>query len=314
MTGELLALGALLLFSSNVILVDAATDRISQQRGFGIALLTNVVTALAAVAFQYGVGGAPADFHGRAFLYFCLAGITSTYLGRRALFHAVQHIGPSRAATVQITSPMFTAILGWLVLRDQLGTRGIVGIAAVLFGVALCARRPAVPDVDVVDRDDTVAAAVAVATSRRSKLQGSAVALALLGAACYGAGNTMRGSAVRSWNQPLVGAAAGSVVAIVAFLLFEGRRLGGIRHVLKEDRLGSMLWALAGLTTAIAQILLIAASRYTAVAVSTVIAAAMPLVIVPFGMLWRKDRDVITPMTIGGTLVVFGGVVLLLTR
>ena len=100
----------------------------------------------------------------------------------------------------------------------------------------------------------------------------------------------------------------------MAFLLFEGRRLGGIRHVLKEDRLGSMLWALAGLTTAIAQILLIAASRYTAVAVSTVIAAAMPLVIVPFGLLWRKDRDVITPLTIGGTLVVFGGVVLLLTR
>jgi drug/metabolite transporter (DMT)-like permease len=294
--GDALALGALGLFSCNAFIVREASARLEQGLGFLIALAANVVVAgLAVLAWAVIEGISPAT--GSAVLWFMVAGVLSSYLGRRGYFRSVETMGPSRAAAVQVSNPVFALLFAWLFLHETLGAVALAGLALAVLGLYLTSAVPADP------------AATDGRTARRSRRLPVAVVLpAVLAAVSYGLGNVARGAAVDDWREPLLGGLLGAVTGILAYLLVAVpvRRLAA--DLRAADRRGIWLWTFAGAVTITGQVALIAATAYIPIAVAVAIASALPIVVIPVSVL-LGNADRVTRRTVAGAALVVGGVV-----
>lgn len=291
--GDALALGALAFFSCNVFIVRAASARIEQGLGFLIALAGNVVVAGLAVLGHVLVSGVrPAT--GSAVLLFMVGGLLSSYLGRRGYFRSVETMGPSRAAGVQVTNPVFALLFAWLFLQETLSPVALGALAVVVLGLWLTSQVPG---------DET-------GTRTSSHTMPLALVGPALGAAvCYGLGNVARGAAVDDWREPLVGGFLGAVTGILAYLLVgvPVRRL--VADLQAADRRGIWLWSLAGALTIAGQVAVIAATTYIPIAVAVAISSAMPIVVIPMSVLLLGKADRVTRRTVAGAALVVGGVV-----
>jgi drug/metabolite transporter (DMT)-like permease len=65
-----------------------------------------------------------------------LSGVAGLTLGDAAYFYALQTIGPRRGALVLSLHPIFTALLAWPLLGEQLSVLGVSGMVVTLAGVA----------------------------------------------------------------------------------------------------------------------------------------------------------------------------------
>ena len=66
-----------------------------------------------------------------------LSGIVGLAIGDSALFQSFTTIGPRRSMAVMALAPVFTVILAWSMLGEQLGLWALTGIAVVIGGVVL---------------------------------------------------------------------------------------------------------------------------------------------------------------------------------
>lgn len=290
--GELLAVLALLLFSANVLVVAAATPRLGQGTGFLLALLSNVGGGLVLLAGQLLLTGAPNAVRPGALGLFAVGGLLTSYLGRRAFFSSIARIGPTRASTLQVTNPVFAALAAWLFLGEALSVSAWSAGGVVVFGLVLVVRRPV--------------ARQSRKTGRDGDVRGSIVAL--LGAASYGVGNVVRGVAVRTWPEPVIGSLVGAAAGLVLYAGSAVDRRTVVTAVRNADRGGRRLWLLSGLISIGAQTSLVAATATVPVAVAVVVSAAVPVVVLPIGLLLGQEAR-IGPAALVGVLLVVAGVV-----
>ena len=291
--GEALAVAALLLFSANVLVITAASPRLGQETGFLLALVANVGVAALMLAGQALLLRPPGRVHLSALALFAVGGLLTSLLGRRAFFHSIATIGPTRASTLQTTNPVFAALGGWLLLGQALSPRALVAGMVVLVGLLLVARDPR-------GRRGLRAPVLAPGTG-----------LALLGAAAYGLGNVARGAGVQRWSEPVVGSLLGAVVGLVGYWVVAVDRRTVVGAVRDADFRGRALWLLSGVLTIGAQTCLLAATVTVPVAVAVVVSAAVPVVVLPVGLLLRRRVEQIGPAAGLGVLLVTGGVVAL---
>ncbi|KRE40799.1 DMT family transporter [Knoellia sp. Soil729] len=291
--GEALAVASLLLFSANVLVISAATPRLGQATGFLIALATNVGVALLLLAGQWVLLRPPGHVQPKALALFAIGGLMTSLLGRRAFFHSIATIGPTRASTLQTTNPVFAALGGWLLLGQSLSPVALLAGAAVLVGLLLVTREPR-------DRRSSRGPVVAPGTG-----------LALLGAAAYGLGNVARGAGMQQWPEPVVGSLVGAAVGLVGYCLIAGDRGTVLAAVRNADPQGRALWVLSGVLTIGAQTCLVAATATIPVAVAVVVSAAVPVVVLPVGLLMRSRVEQVGVLTGLGVVFVAGGVVAL---
>ena len=309
--GELLALGALLCFSGNVLLVNISSRRLKQEVGFLLALGTNVLFAGLLVVGQYVLLGQPFRPQWPAIGWFVLGGLLTSYLGRWCFFLSVRNIGPTRASSLQITNPVFAAAAAWLFLGEALPPVAILFVLAVVGGLWLTTRvRAVAPEpvpVVVAGTGEQVGAGAARPSSRRSLSVGQ-VGLALLGAVAYGLGNVARSAGVRDWGAPVFGSLVGAAAGLVLFAVIHTDLRSLAAEVRRGDRLGIGLWVLSGVITIVAQMSLIGATLYIPVAVAVVISAAIPVVILPVSVLCLRRTESVTVSTAAGALLVLAGV------
>ncbi|SFL31670.1 DMT family transporter [Geodermatophilus ruber] len=295
MIGEALAVGSLLLFSANVLLVGAATRRVPQDVGFLLALTSNVGFAGLIVLGQYTVGGQSLSPEWDAVGLFALGGLLTSYLGRWFFFRSVTTIGPTRASALQITNPVFAALAAWVLLDESLPPVAVLSGVLVLAGLYLTSRRAG-------------GAAAERAAGRRRSLPFPEIGLALLGAAAYGLGNVARGAGVRDWAAPVVGSLVGAAAGLLLYTLVS-TDLRKLRTVVAgADPVGRRLWLLSGVLTISAQTCLIAASLFIPVAVAVVISAALPIVVLPVSVLFLRRAETVGVATGIGALLVLAGV------
>lgn len=311
--GELLALGALLGFSGNVLLVNSSSRRLKQEIGFLLALGTNVLFAGLLVIVQYVVLGQPFRPEWPAIGWFVLGGLLTSYLGRWCFFLSVRNIGPTRASSLQITNPVFAAAAAWIFLGEALPPLAIVFVLVVVGGLWLTTRgRSPAPEpvpVAVGGTDEPArAAAVPGRTPPRRSLTASQIGLALLGAVAYGVGNVVRSAGVREWKAPVFGSLVGATAGLVLFVVIHTDLRSLAAEVRRGDRLGIWLWVLSGVLTIVAQMSVIGATLYIPVAVAVVISAAIPVVIVPVSVLFLRRTESVTVGTAMGALLVLTGV------
>jgi drug/metabolite transporter (DMT)-like permease len=311
--GELLAVSALVMFSSNIVLTKVASARMIVSLGFLVSVTVNVLFAFLLVAAQLALRQAPLSLDISALLLFFIAGFFSTYLGRWFLYDSVVKIGPSRASAFQTSNPAFTALIAWFFLDERLGPVDIASMVAILVGLYLTSRRP--PErgigavVQPVAQDATQNGPQSPPKHRRtSPLLDSGVLLALSGALAYAVSNILRGVAIDEWNEPLVGALAGALAGLVSYVAVGSGARRFLRSVGGLDRKGVYLYAISGVLTICAQACMIAAMWYLPVSIAIVITLSTPILVIPAGYFLLKNREGITLWTVLGSAAVLTGV------
>jgi drug/metabolite transporter (DMT)-like permease len=293
--GDVLALGALLLFSVNAFVVRAASARLEQGLGFLVALVANVGFAALVVGCQLLVDGAVPRPSFSAFMLFLAAGVLSSYLGRRGYFRSVQTMGPSRATAVQVTNPVFALVFAWVLLDEHLAGRDLLAMGVVVGGLFLTSQVPRASTGDAQGRGI-------------ARIPFPVLAPALFAALCYALGNVARGSAVNQWQEPVVGGLLGAVSGTAAYLLFHVPVRELVAYVRAADRRGLVLWSFAGAITIAGQIALIGATSYIPVAIAVAISAALPILVIPASVLLFKNTEQVRPQTVLGAVLIVGGV------
>jgi drug/metabolite transporter (DMT)-like permease len=276
--GYLLASGALLLFTASILITKAASSRLDLGLGFLIATSTNVAfSALALVRF-----------------------------------------GPAKASIFQISSPLFTAMMAWLLLGERLTLLVALGMVMTIAGLMLVSCKP-----DFFSRRSSPVAAMApdgepapavVKTPAMQRLMQSVLLLGMGSSLAYAIGNVLRGSAVRSWNEPILGALIGAACGLALQVAFSAGKGAMVARVRAASRSGMALFATIGVTTISAQMCAIGAMRYIPLSVATLVTLCTPILVFPLSHLLFKNQDKITAITLAGSGLTLLGIFIIVMR
>jgi drug/metabolite transporter (DMT)-like permease len=226
-----------------------------------------------------------------------LAGLCSTFLARWLFYACVEAYGPARASLFQLTSPLVTAALGFVLLDERLSWVVVAAMITVIGGLAIVATSP---------RD----LAAPVRTARRYAAFG-------LGAGAsigYAVGNVLRGYGVAHWNEAIAGTLIGAVAALALQLAITAMSREGLRPLAHADRRGLALYAAMGVTTVSALALTIAAMALAPVALVALITLSTPLLILPFSATMLRHEERIGLRMVAGAMLAVGGMAVIILR
>ena len=134
----------------------------------------------------------------------------------------------------------------------------------------------------------------------------------VIGAVSYAAGNVLRGAAVQTWNEPILGGLIGASVGLVLhfFTSSNTRHFWGILK--SADRRGLLLYILSGIMTITGQICVIASFWYMPVSLANLIALSTPILVTPMSYFLLRNQEGITLRTIFGSTLVLSGITIIL--
>ncbi|CAN7196821.1 DMT family transporter [Polaromonas sp. LjRoot131] len=316
--GYLLASGALLLFTASILITKAASSRLDLGLGFLIATSTNVAFSALALLVQMQLRTDTLQWNLPAFFMFAAAGGFSTYLGRWFFYESVVRFGPAKASIFQISSPLFTAMMAWLLLGERLTPLVALGMVMTIAGLMLVSCKP-----DFFSRRSSPVAAMApdgepapavTKTPAMQRLMQSVLLLGMGSSLAYAIGNVLRGSAVRSWNEPILGALIGAACGLALQVAFSADKGAMVSRVRAARRSGMALFATIGVTTISAQMCAIGAMRYIPLSVATLVTLCTPILVFPLSHLLFKNQDKVTAITLAGSGLTLLGIFIIVMR
>lgn len=302
--GYALAAGALVLFAASIFLTRIATARVDLSTGVLVALAVNVLVGAIVFGVDVVLRGAAFVPQTSALLLFFAAGVFTSFLGRWFFYSAVVRLGPARASTFHVTSPLFTAALGWMLAGERLAVGTVAAMAFTTLGLWL---------VGASRRTPPSTHGAASAPPVRAWLSPGA-ALGLGSAVGYAIGNVLRGIAIDRWHEPLAGALAGAVAGLALQLVAMAWSGGALAKLRVADRRGLACYAGTGVATILAQTLTIAAMAYAPVAIVALITLCTPLLVYPASWLLLRNEEGITGRTVAGALLALAGIVAIVMR
>lgn len=313
--GYLLSISALLCFTFVILATKKASKLTPLSLGFLVATFTNVVVASLAFSVQLLIQQNPMTWNATAVAYFAGAGVFGTYLGRWLFYESVVLFGPAKASVIQVSNPLFTALIAWLILGEVLEASVLFGMLIAVMGLIVVSTQPfGSRSVS----SDTMIKSEKVAEGQLAgwlmKFKRSVLLLGLLGSLAYGFSNVLRGAAVREWNEPIFGGLLGAISGFLLHLLFTSKKLELIRKLKGSDKRGLMLFTLVGIATICGQILTIGAMRFLPVSVVTLVTLCTPLLVMPLSFLFLDNAEKITKNLIFGALLTLGGVFFVLFK
>ncbi|MES2943637.1 MAG: DMT family transporter [Pseudomonadota bacterium] len=309
LAGYLLSFGALLLFTVSILVTKAASSRIPLALGFVIATIVNVGFSGLVLVVHLVWRGSGVQWNGAAFLMFAAAGVFSTYLGRWFFYESVVRFGPAKASIFQVSSPLFTALMAWLLMGERLRPLVALGMLMAICGLMLVSYKPGF--------FTRRSAAEARQGSDGGFGQMVLKSVFLLGAGssfAYAVGNVTRGLAIRSWPEPALGALIGAVAGLVLHLAFSRDKAGLAARLRSVDRKGALFYALIGVCTISAQICVIAAMRFIPLSVVTLITLCTPVFVFPASHFLFKTKGEFTLATLLGSTIALLGVAIIVMR
>lgn len=307
MPGYLLSGLALILFTVAILATKAASSRIALSTGFLIATAVNVVFAAGALGVQIALRGEGLTWSGHALLLFAAAGAFATYLGRWFFYESVARFGPARASVFQISSPLFVALLTWLVLDEKLTRPAIFGMALTLTGLALVAFKPG-----FFARQKSAVGMFENGFLKR--ILASVFVLGLISSLAYAIGNVLRGAAVRTWPEPIAGALIGAVSGLLLHVLLTPKKSALLRDFKTANHAGMGLYAVVGVANISGQICTIASMRYIPLSVAALVTLCTPLLVIPLSLYLFKDQEALRVTALLGALLTLAGIALVILR
>ena len=298
---------ALLCFSTAVLATKAASKRANLELGFLVALVVNVVFASCALGIHLLIRGTGLDWNLQAFWLFAASGVFATYLGRWFFYESVVRFGPAKASIFQVSSPLFTALIAWLLLGERLTVWVAAGMLMAIGGLFLIACKPGF----------FAARTVAVANSQTSfsnRILQSIFLLGLISSAAYAIGNVLRGAAVRSWPEPIAGALIGALAGLAMHYAFSSDKASLTTRLRAAEAKGLWLFALVGAANISGQITSIASMRYIPLSVAALVGLCTPLLVFPLSYWLFKNQEPLTLYVVLGSLLTLVGVAIVVLR
>jgi len=297
--GIVFALLSMLCFAGNIFITRAAMSRLGASIGFPVVLAVNILFAGLVFGIERLMTRTDFSFHWKAAAWFALSGVVGIYLGRRMLFDAVHLLGPARASVLHTASPVVTLIVAWFLVGEHLGLYEFLLMALVMAGL-LATQLPSARTTPALV-DDRVA-------FRR------AMVLSLLTVVGFGAGNAIRGVAIRDWNEAALGAVLGSAAALLCQLAFESRIGALIQGLRQGDRKAIGLYVASGIATVCGTMFSAMAMQRVEIAIATVVTYTTPVVVFPVSAFLYRNREALNLRTVAGAGMVLLGIALLAIR
>jgi drug/metabolite transporter (DMT)-like permease len=291
MSGEAAALGAALAFGFSTVLARRFMVAVPPEAGALVSIVMNVVVFATLAALAAWRGALPPVQAGSVAL-FVAGGLAGTLVGRNLSYMSVERLGPSLSSAVRLTNSVFTLAFGLLLVGELPRPWQIGGIGVVTVGLWL-----------------TLWPAEPAAGWHRSSVSLSGLALAVVSAASFALGDTMRRLALVLTPAPVLGAAIGASSALVAHLLWSIRRHSArwpVGALGRADLLGS-----AACNTAALLLLYVGLNRAPAATVAALY-NLQALVVITASPLVLPGQERITPGLVLGTLLALAGTVMIL--
>ena len=304
--GYLLCAIALVCFSTAVLATKAASNRVNLELGFFVALMVNVGFASCALFIHLLVRGTGLQFNAVAFLLFAASGVFATFLGRWFFYESVVRFGPAKASIFQISSPLFVALIAWLLLGERLSSWVALGMVMAISGLALIACKPGFFSPSKADQPQ-------LQISFLARILQSVFLLGMFSSCAYAVGNVLRGAAVRTWPEPIAGALIGALTGLAMHCYFIADKASLASRLRAADRSGLWLYALVGTANISGQIATIASMRYIPLSVAALVGLCTPLLVFPMSYWLFKNQERLSwPVVTGSALTLLGmGVVVL---
>ena len=298
--GLALAFLAMLLFGCCMVAVSVVTRGMNSGPGSMLAAAAGVPLGLMLAALQLLWGTDVEPPSAWAVEAFALAGICSTFLGRWLVFKSIELIGPSNAAGLQSTSPLFTAVFGWIFLGQLIAPLGFVGLALGIAGLAA---------MSVGIGRTQQSATVSKVASQRVLVYGSLL-VGIASSAAYSGSHVFRASAVLVWNEPLLGATIGTVAGLLALAAASRNKVSDYVRDIRANPAAARVYMGVGVLQFIAQALVIASMRYIPAGVAALISMCTPLVVMPISYFALRKQENLTWATVFGICLTLGGIAL----
>ncbi|MBC7610318.1 MAG: DMT family transporter [Polaromonas sp.] len=308
--GYLFAFSALLLFTVSIMVTKLASSRIPLALGFVIATVVNVAFAGLALLVQLALSDNGLHWNTRAFFLFAAAGVFSTYLGRWFFYESVVRFGPAKASIFQVSSPLFTALMAWLLMGEQLTALVALGMFMAIGGLTLVSYKPGF----FARRSAVESAHGGAAPSFSEFVLRSAFLLGVGSSFAYAVGNVMRGLAIRSWPEPILGALVGAAFGLMLHVGFSPDKAGLVARLRSADRKGAWQYVLIGICNISAQAGVIAAMRFIPLSVVTLITLCTPVFVFPASHFLFKTKGEFTVATLLGSAIALLGVAIIVMR
>jgi len=309
--GVALAMAALGMFSSNILVTKAASDRVSLSLGFLVAVVVNLLFCLLIYLIQRVAFGPSLAWNLPATLIFIAAGFFSTFLGRWFFFESVARLGSAKASIFQVSSPGFVTLLAWIFMGEALPLPAIAGIVITMAGLLSVAYKPGAWTSRASSGNGNISNSPSSQGLLRS-IFASTLFLGLGSSMAYAVGTVLRGAGVRLWNEPVLGALLGAVTGLVLHLATSSGLSSLKQDMRAADRKGVWLYVISGILTITAQVCAIASLRYIPVSLSNLITLCSPLLVIPGSYLIFKNREAVTAGTWLGAFLAIGGIALVL--
>ncbi|MEO8537162.1 MAG: DMT family transporter [Betaproteobacteria bacterium] len=304
-----LALASLTMFSVNVILTRMAMSRLRLDVGFLVAVTVNVLFGLLLFAIGLIIRAAPPRWDAHAFWLFALSGVFTTYLGRWFFFETVARLGPAKASVFQISSPMFTALIAWVVLGERLSFAIVAAMIAVMTGLYFASVSPL--------------RGVAQASGPRGHPHGGSrlrtlfhagMLLGLGSSLAYAVGNVVRGAAIHRWQEPVLGALLGAASGLLLHVTFSRATRDIVASLRGADRRGILLYVVCGVLTISAQMLTIASMALIPVSIAALITLCTPIIVIPLSRSVFGTEEPITARLLFGSAFALAGIAVIVLR
>lgn len=228
----------------------------------------------------------------KGMLYFVLAGICNSLVGRGLLFSAVSKLGAARAGIIKATTPVFALMEGVFLLHEAITLLDSAAILVVLCGVLLIAVEGMRRSGAVWDR-----------ASQRGIWIGLAASFFLA------LGNLFRKMGVQEIPESSVGVLVGSVSGLITLSIFLQLTQPGT--LLKTVRKVDSGYVVAGVSTSVALYFLFTSLQMIPLSIANSLAAVEPLFTLLLSRLLIGKQEKPTPiLLIGAACTVLGAVLL----
>jgi drug/metabolite transporter (DMT)-like permease len=235
----------------------------------------------------------PLDATPHAWLWLSLSGLAGFVLGDALLFRAYIVVGARVSMVIMATSPLITALIGWLVMGETLTPLALLGMCLTVGGIALVVleRNPEENQVKLSHSPRGLLFALGGAT-------GQAIGLVL---SKYGMGA----------YDPVAATQVRQITGIGAMLLIALalKNLGRVKPALTQRRalqpllIGSLIGPTLGVS------LSLFAVQHTSAAIASTLMATTPILIIPPAIIFLKEKVNLKEGL--GALAAVAGVVLL---
>jgi drug/metabolite transporter (DMT)-like permease len=299
--GEVVAILAAITYALSNVLVKKGTTASSQNNGAFLSLLQTVILSGLVWIIVIKVNGWPA-FTTEGILWFLLGGVLSAFFGRTFQYSSVQHLGSVRASAIKNLNPMFTVVLGILLLGESVTLYFLIGVCMIFGSMYLVVSQSI---------NQRKPSSNQNGDSKRSLLNVGYL-YGVLSALAYAIGFIVRKWGLESIPDPMFGVLLGGCVGMVVYAItamFKKRYMYELKNTLTTFQ----PWLFyGGLAMSLGQILNFIAIFFIEVSRASLLVTTQSIFSILFSLFVFKTNEDLTKTTIICSIIMFLGAIFII--